>query len=99
MELKVEVKEISRNVLVNTKVKSFTIYPMWDSHGRYVKWGENAIYKNAQVRVERVKREYSFGTYEHDEVFINDKRYEAIDFAMFRGDNNEASCVAIVGEG
>lgn len=98
-----DVQETSREVLLEENIQNLTVKEFWDSHGTLTDWGKVTKYKNVKVRLERVTRHYAMEYADFDstcdELFIDDKRYEALDIQKLSGTTFRATAKAIIGCG
>lgn len=95
-----EVKEVSRETLVDSNFNEVVIKNIWDSHGHHVPWEDDdgkktRTFKNAKVKLEKVVR--SFGT--TNELTINDKKYNALDIYSAIGMGSKLYITACLGQG
>lgn len=102
--VKENVKEISRKVLYEAKVKEVVIKNVWDNHGRKVSW-ENAngkkqeTFKDVNVKLERVRSNWFGVEMDTDTLYLNGKKYEALDIYRCYGNNAKLNVTACVGQG
>ena len=103
-----KINELSRKVMDQWPKVDIKLMYYWDSHGRLIPWENNQgkkseTIKGAKVKVEEVVKAIGSNdiTYEEWQVFVNDKKVDALDCNGYRGDP-KAQCIIfkmIVGQG
>lgn len=103
-DFKVDVKEISREVLWNNITKTLVINRIWDAHGNYVPWENEKnetreLVQNKRIRIERITQSWFSVEYQFYKLYIDDQPYDAMDLYKMKGNAYRLNITACMGQG
>lgn len=96
---------VNREILFHDRVGTVVVKNVWDADDTSIPW-EDALgkkshtYHDCVVRLERTRYHSAYiGSYDIDTLFINNKKYDALDIKRCRGNTLKLEVTASIGQG